>query len=109
MNDETPSLPPMTADELRQKITEAFEQFKPQITSYHEYATRVVALSTEYHLARTKEIFHTGITELTLAASFNVNETPKSLDTKLAQLHANQIVPKQIIFDRLGHTLYLFV
>jgi hypothetical protein len=96
------------SDDIRHKLMEQFEQFKPHLTGYHEYATRAAALAQEYHAARFKEVFpQIPMEELTLITTLDARETPKSLDTKLAQLTG--IIPKRIIFDPTKFTYYLFL
>jgi hypothetical protein len=107
-NAEHLSLPTFTSDEIRRKLVEQFEKFKPTLQSYHDYAEQTVALGLEYHLARLGEVFpKTPVEELTLAATFDARETPKSLDVKLAQLGGVPV--KRVVFDRTKSTFYLFV
>lgn len=94
-----------SADEIRSKILEQFEGFKPHLTAYHDYAERMAALSIEYHSARLSE-FAPPVEEGVLIASLDARETPKSLDAKLAQLSGVSI--KRAIFDRTKATYYLF-
>jgi hypothetical protein len=102
------TLPSLTADEIRSKLVEQFEQFKPHLTGYHEYAERCIALSLEYHAARFKEECpDLALEEMTLVASFDARETPKSLDAKLAQLKGTEI--RRLVFDRAKATYFLFV
>lgn len=96
----------LNADELRRRILEKFEQFKPHVTAYQEYATQVHALALEYHLARLEE--KAPLVELTLLGTLPSHETPKSLDVKLDQLAENGVVIRQVIFDRVGGNFYLF-
>lgn len=107
MSTETQKLP-QTPDEIRAKIVEQFEQFKPHLQSYHDYAERVSALSIEYHAAKLKQQ-GVAVEEMTLVGTLDARETPKSLDTKLAQLHEQGVLLKRVIFDRTKSTYYLFV
>jgi hypothetical protein len=95
-----------TADETRTKLLELFDQFRPQLSAYHDYAQRCAALSEEYHKLRIAEALRTPVEELTLAVTLDIRETPKSLDTKLAQLAGVTI--KRIIFDRVKGAYLLF-
>lgn len=97
-------------DEIRARLVAQYEQFKPSLLAYHEYATRVSALAVEYHNARLKELYELSpVEELTLALTLDARETPKSLDEKLTALIQTQSVPKRIIFDRIKSTYYIFV
>ncbi len=99
---------PLSADEIRSKLIEQFEAAKPHLAAYHEYAERCIALSLAYHNARIAATFAgVPVEELTVAATLDARETPKSLDTKLAQLHGVAI--KRIIFDPVKSTYLLFV
>jgi len=99
----------LASDGLRSKLLEQFEQAKPHLDAYHDYAERCMALSLEYHGARLKETLPGApIEELTLAATLDARETPKSLDTKLAQIIASQVTIKRVIFDRVKSTYLLF-
>jgi len=98
----------MKSDEVRSKITALFEQFKPALDGYHDYAQRVTALSEEYHKARFAEVFSTPVEELTLLATIHAHQTPKSLDEFLAKLPAGTAV-KRIIHDRKNYTYHLYV
>lgn len=107
-NAEHLSPPTFSSDEIRTKLVEQFEKFKPTLQSYHDYAEQTVALGLEYHLARFREVFpQNPVEELTLAATFDARETPKSLDVKLAQLGGVPV--KRIIFDRAKSTFHIFV
>jgi hypothetical protein len=97
----------MNADEIRSKITETFEQFKPQLDGYHEYAQRITALSEEYHKVRLAETFCLP-EEMIFVCTLNAAETPKSLDQKLAQLNQAGTKIKRIIYDRKERSYYLF-
>ena len=100
-------LPP-TADNIRSLLVELFDQSKPQLQAYHNYAEKAAALSLEFHTARLAEVFPgVPVEELTVATTLDTRETPRSLDTKLAQL-ANVPV-KRIVFDRANSTFILFV
>jgi hypothetical protein len=97
------------SDETRSKITELFEQFKPHLDGYHDYAQRVTALSEEYHKARFAEVFiAVPVEELTLLASIPAHQTPKSLDEFLAKLPAGLAI-KRIIHDRKNYTYHIYV
>lgn len=97
----------MNADEIRSKITETFEQFKPQLAGYSEYAKRITALSEEYHSVRLTEAFCQP-EEMIFVCALNAAETPKSLDQKIAQLHTAGTKIKRIIYDRKDRTYYLY-
>jgi hypothetical protein len=84
-----------------------YDEFKPHLASYAEYAERASALSLEYHNKRIGEMFNPPIEEGTLATTLDARETPKSLDVKLEQLAELPI--KRIIFDRVKHQYHLFV
>lgn len=109
----TATVPPpvLNADDLRTKMVEQFEGFKENLKAYHEYAQRVVALSIQYHDVRIAETLQAPIVEMTLVTTFNVGETPKTLDTKLQQMASIPNMPqiKKIIFDRAKGTYYLFI
>jgi hypothetical protein len=96
------------SDETRSKITSLYEQFKPQLDGYHDYAQRVTALSEEYHKARFAEVFNTPIEELTLLGQVKSLQTPKSLDEMLAKIPEG-IKVKRIIHDRANHIYYIYV
>lgn len=98
---------PKTSDELRHKILEQFEQFKPHLKSYHDYAERIAALSLEYHTARIGETLPVPIEEGTLICSLDARETPKSLDVKLEQLAS--VTVRRIIFDPTKATYHIYV
>lgn len=101
-------LPP-TSDDLRYKILETFKRFEPHAQAYHDYAERVAALSVEYHNARLSEVLSLPMEEGTLVTTLNAAETPKSLDTKLAQIKALPgTTIKRVIFDRTRAVFYLF-
>ena len=100
----------MTADEARSKIIEQFTKFEPHLTAYAEYAQRIAALSLEYHNARLKDTFKVPIEEGTLIVALDARETPKSLDTKLAQISQTPAATvRRIVFDRVKSTYYLFI
>jgi hypothetical protein len=102
-------LPP-TADELRSALVAQFEKFKPSLEQYHEYAQRCMALAQEYHAVRLEDAFpEAKIEELTLVATLDARETPKSLDTKLAQFASENITVRRMIFDRVKSAYLLFV
>lgn len=96
------------SDETRSKITGLFEKFKDSLTAYHDYAQQVTSLSEVYHEQRFKEIFGSEVEELTLLATLNAYETPKSLDEFLAKLGQCPQV-KRIIHDRKAHTYQIYV
>ena len=111
-NDEakaTANPPPMTADEIRHKIVEQFEIFEPHLKGYHEYAERISALTIEYHNLCLSGQLDVPIELFTLMATLDVRETPKSLDTKLAQLKTLSVKVKRIIFDHAKGIYYLFI
>jgi hypothetical protein len=97
------------SDETRTKIAALFEQFKPQLEQYHDYARRVTALSEEYHRARFAEVFPVPVEELTLLATIPSHETPKSLDEFLAKLASASVTVKKIIHDRKNYTYQIYV
>ena len=101
-------LPP-TSDDIRGKILETFKQFQPSAQAYHDYAERVAALSVEYHNARLSEVLNIPMEDGTLVTTLNAAETPKSLDTKLAQIKALPgTTIKRVLFDRTKSCYYLF-
>jgi hypothetical protein len=100
---------PQTADEIRNQILGTFQQFQPHAQAYHDYAERVAALSVKYHDVRFSEVLGLPIEEGVLLTSLNAAETPKSLDTKLAQIAVLPDVKiKRVVFDRVKATYYLF-
>lgn len=108
MNAETVPLNPphLTADELRSKIVALFEEFKPNLQGYYEYAQRAAALNEEYHQRRLESVgppIETG----TLALTLDARETPATLDNKLAQIPQGTI--RRVVFDRANSRYYLFV
>ena len=101
-------LPP-TADSIRSRILETFKQFQPSAQAYHDYAERVAALSVEYHNARLSEVLNIPMEEGPLVTTLNAAETPKSLDTKLAQIAALPgVTIKRVLFDRTKGQYFLF-
>ena len=100
---------PKTSDDIRGKILETFKQFQPSAQAYHDYAERVAALSVEYHNARLSEVLNIPLEVGTLVTTLNAAETPKSLDTKLAQIKALPgTTIKRVLFDRTKSCYYLF-
>jgi hypothetical protein len=101
--------PPLTADEIRNKIVETFKRFEPHAQAYHDYAEQVAALSVAYHDQRLSEVLDIPMEEGVLVTTLNAAETPKSLDTKLAQI---KTLPgttiKRVLFDRTKGCYYLF-
>lgn len=100
-----------TSEQCRSAMVEQYEGFKPQVAAYAEYATRIAALSEEFHRLRLREAFSAATTlheEGTLIATIDARETPKSLDVKLAELSSAGVKPGMIIFDRIGNKFYLF-
>ena len=105
-----PPPPPPTADELRTAMVKQFEEVKPHLDAYHGYAMRISELAIAYHEARLADAFpKVQVEELTLAVTLDARETPKSLDTKLAQLASENIIVRKIVFDRVKTTYLLFV
>ena len=101
---------PMTPDEIRSKIVEQYNVFLPHMQAYHEYAERISALSLQYHNTRLSEVLELPMEEGVLVATLDARETPKSLDTKLAQLTALPDTKiRRVIFDRVKGTYYLFL
>lgn len=101
-----PSTP--TADELRSRLLDLYEQQKPAIMAFYQYSASAAALSEEYHAARFIERFPAAAREeLTLACTLDSRETPASLDKKLAELAG--VTVKKIVYDRARATYYLFV
>jgi hypothetical protein len=99
---------PLTADGIRSKLVENFQQFRPALEAYHDYAQRASALAVEYHAARFKEACpQVAVEELSLILTLDCRETPTSLDNKLAQISNVNI--KRIIFDRAHSAYHLFV
>lgn len=97
-----------TADELRQKLVETFQQFRPELERYYDYAARTAALSEEYHHARLREGFpEAEVAETALLAVLDARETPTSLDRALAGL--GDARPTKIVFDRSAAKFYLFL
>lgn len=100
----------ITADEIRCKILEQYNVFLPHMTAYHDYAERIAALSLQYHDTRLKEVLQMPIEEGVLLTTLDARETPKSLDTKLAQLSQMPDTKlKRVIFDRVKGTYNLFI
>jgi hypothetical protein len=100
---------PLTADEIRNKIVETFNQFAPHAQAYHNYAEQVAALSVAYHDRRLSEVLSIPMEEGVLVTTLNAAETPKSLDTKLAQIKALPgTTIKRVLFDRTKGCYYLF-
>lgn len=98
---------PLTADDVRSEIVSVFEQFKPQLQAYHAYAEKLSALNLEYHRLRLGSTFTSApVEELILAATLDARQTPKRLDSALAQL-ANVPV-KRVVFDRVNSQFLLF-
>lgn len=97
----------MNADEIRSKITETFEQFKPSLEGYKEYAERITALSAEYHKVRLAEAFCLP-EEMIFVCTLSAAETPKSLDQKIAQFNAAGTKIRRIIYDRKDRNYYLY-
>lgn len=101
---------PLTADEVRNRLMDQFNLFKPHLQAYADYAERIAALSLEYHGLRLSEFLGDSIEVGTLVATLDARETPKSLDTKLAQLRE---VPDfkigRVIFDQAKGVYYLFI
>ena len=104
-NTETERL--LTADEIRSKILEQYELFKPNVAAYHDYAERITALAIEYHAVKLKGISPV-LEELVLFASLDARETPKSLDIKLEQILDSGVAIRRVIFDRSKHIYHLF-
>ena len=78
--------------------------------AYAEYAERISALSIQYHNARLSDVLNVPIEEYVLLTSLDARETPKSLDTKLAQISQIPGTPiKRIVFDRVKATYHLFI
>ncbi len=98
----------MNADEIRSKLIETYNQFKPSLNAYYDYAQRTTALSEEYHAARLTETFKLTPTEEVLVATLDARETPKSLDNFLASFRPDKPV-KRIVFDRVNGKYHLFV
>lgn len=96
------------ADVLRSKVVETYQQFKPSLDAYYDYASRIAALSEAYHAARLAEVFGLTATEEVLVASLDARETPKSLDNFLASFRPDKPV-KRIVFDRVSGKYHLFV
>ena len=97
----------LTADEIRSKIIETYQKFKPALDSYYDYAQRTAALSESYHAARLREVFQLESTEGVLLSTLDSRGTPKSLDNFLAGFKSDKPV-KQIIFDRVAGKYHLF-
>jgi len=98
----------LPADSIRSKIVETYEQFKPSLEAYYDYAQRTAALSEAYHAARLREVFSTVPTEEILVATLDARETPKSLDNFLATFRPGKPVTR-IVFDRVNGKYHLFV
>jgi hypothetical protein len=99
---------PLTADEIRNKILETFKRFEPHAQAYHDYAEQVSSLSVAYHDQRIRETLCLP-EEGVLVTTLNAAETPKSLDTKLAQIKALPgTTIKRVLFDRTKGCYYLF-
>lgn len=98
----------MNADEIRQKILEEFEKFKPHLQGYYEYAQRVDALGSEYHRLILEEELGRPYKEMILVATLDARETPKSLDTTIAQLHQSNVRLAEVILDRKSGKFLLF-
>lgn len=107
---EGPVPAPMNADEIRHRILEQFNTFAPHLNAYQEYATRIAALSVQYHNSRLTEVFGLPIQEEILLATLDARETPKTLDAKLAQIaQVPDTKIKRIVFDRVKATYYLYI
>lgn len=103
-NENSPAPLPASSDEVRHQMTNVFKTFEPNLIAYHNYAEQIGALAIEYHKLRLMETWPDAVhEELTLAAQFDVRETPTSLDRALSQVGG--IKPRKIIFDRV-HSLY---
>ncbi len=98
----------MNADEIRSKIIETFNQFKPSLDAYYDYSQRVAALSEEYHASRLREKFGIESQEETLVATLDARSTPKTLDNFLSDFRPSKPV-KRILFDRVAAKYYVFV
>ncbi len=98
----------MNADEIRSKILETYNQFKPSLDAYYDYAQRTAALAEQYHAARLTEKFGMSATEETLVATLDARETPKSLDKFLACFNSDKPV-KRISYDRVNGKYHIWV
>lgn len=96
-----------TADEVRTKLTETFQQFKPALDQYYDYAQRAMALAETYHRLRLKEVLGLEASEEILVASLDARETPPTLDKILAALPSDKKI-KRVVFDRLNGKYHLF-
>lgn len=99
----------MNADELRAKIVETYNEFKPSLEKYYDYAQRTAALCEQYHSARLTEAFSVPIEEGVLIATLDARETPKSLDNFLAAVGTTEKPVRRICFDRVNAKYYIFV
>lgn len=97
-----------SADQLRRKLVELFEQFRPELERYYDYAARAAALSEEYHRERLRDAFPDAtLTDAVLLCSLDARETPASLDRELAKL--GDAKPTKVVFDRAAARFYLFL
>lgn len=98
------------SDDLRHQIMNQYNGFANEIRAFAEYSARVAALSLEYHKAKLTESFPAApMHELTLALTLDTRETPKSLDTKLAQFAAAGVTARLMIHDQANHSIHIFV
>lgn len=105
MNEQTPA---QTADSLRSQLLTMFQEARPILQKYGEYAQKAGALGLEYHLARFKEqLTSATVQELTLVATLEAHETPATLDRILSQIPATVTI-RSIIFDRVNAKFHLF-
>lgn len=101
---------PLNSDNIRTKILEQFAHFQPHLQAYHDYSQRMAALSVEYHNSRLAETLGVKIDDEVLLTTLDARQTPKTLDTQLAQIEklpGTKI--KRIVFDRTKATYYLFI
>jgi hypothetical protein len=95
----------MTSDEIRSKLTGLYEQAKPMLSAFGQYAESARALVEELHLAKFAELGHPALEATVL--EIDTTQTPASLDRALAGIAPGQI--KSVCYDRTKRKLFVAV
>lgn len=99
-----------STDDIRHDLLEGLQSFQPKVIAFQAESQRFFGISIEYHDARLAETFGVPIEELTLLTTFNIQETPQSLDAKLEKMKTMLgLAIKKIYFDRQKGVYYLFI
>jgi len=99
----------ITPQEALERITKIYKENSELFAQLQDYGERVRALSEELHVGKITETFNVPVTEMLVAATLDVRETPKSLDKQIAQLQHLQGRVSQVVYDRASGMFYVLI